>query len=302
MTVRAAFAAASLLSIAVSVSAQTTTLPPELQAEWPPLGANGDGIVFFPLPTEQDSYTLNAHVQFHTVGHTVSFRWTFTAESAVFGNQIEEVSVAYEPTALAKKFGAGPSLYIAGYSERINSIIIEEWRIDDIAIASAMVQGGGTHPKSTFSKTIRKGILLISDQIGPLHSLFFNPCDGSLWMFEGLSPYRVHRLDLSDPGASPEFMFDYTSTGKAFLQDTGWAVPIMVDDEAPDSGGFVVVCHPSRVWDWEARKVPATSYNIGIMRDIGCTGSFNEVTTGTYDYLIRFRQYLEHENVYYREN
>lgn len=253
--------------------------------------------ILHPSADLADVQRLWATVRFGTVAQELRFQWLARADGAEPQVVDEVYAVSYQPTAVCARAGRGPDLFIAGYVDRTGDVIVEKWTVDDIALGSAIPQGSGS-AVSTLAKTMRRSVVTITDEIGPLRTIAFHAPLGCLFALEAGSPYRLWKIR-PDTGAAV-VAFDHDSMPKLAL--TKEIVSMMVDDTAPDSGGFLFLFNPWASWDVSALHLGGIEDDelIHMWRDSNLDGLTDESLNIEMSELA-IRGYFIHEDPYYFE-
>ena len=285
------------LSLTATAAAQSTPdpLPDDLKANFTPATY---AAIIHPSTNLADIDRLWATVRFQTVAQELRFQWLARADGAKPKVVDEVYSVSYQPTDVCVRAGRGPDLFVAGYVERTGDVIIERWTVDDIALGSAIPQGGGA-AVSTLAKTIRRSVVTITDEIGPIRTIAFHAPLGCLFALEAGSPYRLWKI-LPDTGAAV-FAFDYNYMPQLAL--TKEITSMMVDDTAPDGGGFLFLFDPWTPWDmvaWHYHGIEDDDL-VHMWRDSNLDGVTDEALNIEMGELSN-RGYYIHEDPYYLES
>lgn len=281
---------AAVIAICGVATAQADPLDDAMRSSFP---KNLKAATLRPSPDPDLASSVWARVSFHTSSKEVTLDWHAKALDAEPLRQLETHPVAFEPTAVCVTSGPGADLYVAGYVARTGHVTVERWQVRDLVLGSALPQGGSGPAKSILGKEIRKDVVLLSDDIGPLHSIVHHGPQGMLWLFEDGPPQEVWQLDPEAGGPVPFGSASIIPELAAAKHAAGFTIA----PAAPDGGGFVVILYPWRAWRpaWvhEASFQPYATW-LYLFRDQDLNGSIDESTALNWIEMVEDRQYFEH--------
>lgn len=271
--------------------AQGPPLSEELKASF---SSNVMAFQFHPIATGAHADDLSAAVTFDTAKKVVSIDWWYAVDGAEYGTRHDDFTVSFEPTAVCPRAGSGPTLYIAGYIQRTGHTVIEEWTFENIVLGSALPQGG-TQGKSTFSKTVRKEVIVNDAAVLPLRYLVYHYARNRLWAAEDSDPFVVWEIDV-DSGARTHLADKFTWPELPLLLS---ARAGKVKSTAPDGGGFIVQLFKTRCWKPKSAtgELKPTD-QLYIIRDVNLDGVAEEAGVITFANLGS-RQYGANDDPLY---
>lgn len=272
----------ALALVCPGVSSQAPPLPDSVVGAF---YGNSNAVAFCPTTDVTKFPALMAWVRFDTKARSLVIDWMWTAEGAETYREIEEFALGYEPTAVCVQGSAGPILYVAGYVQRTGHVVLEKWTIENMALGSATQ---GTVFKSTMTKTVRREVIALWTDVGPLRGIAYHVTQDRLWLVEEEFPHRVWGLDpetdvrslLFDASTHPE-LADYPSVWR-----------MMVGTDAPDGGGFLILFKPYRAWARHPSKEQPSDL-LFIMRDADLDGTTDEVAEITFEEFEDVRRYRD---------
>lgn len=282
----------------MTVYAQTppgTPLPQVMYSAWPK--AKISAFIWHPIAVEADSDKVWARVWFDTSNKLIEASWFASASEDAYPYVEDEVyPVSYQPTAICRKAGRSPTIYVSGYIQRTGHVIVEEWTAESLIVGVAQPQGS-EQEKTTLSKIIRKEVVFLSNEIGPIRSMVYNKHEERLWLLEENVPHTVWRVNLSSGVAQPYFD-DQTLPALALAESSQ---TMLVEPSAPDGGGFLILLYPWRCWKpaWLKTPPPADSIQMYMLRDVNLDGVPDESTYISWNQLKDIRLYLDHEDPVY---
>jgi hypothetical protein len=276
-----------------SIAPAADPLPNALKATW--AKGNTSAFIWYPIANAANVKQLSARTWFFTDAKTVEFDWVACAPGAAPADQGEVHSLSFQPTAICRKAGRSPTIFVAGYIQRTGHVIVEQWDCEDILIGSDTPMGGGA-AETSFSKSIRKTVVLLTDDVKPLKAMIYQRYENKLWLFEEEAPNVVWRVD--PEVGTPEWLTDASvvpalSTAKS-------AQTTLVKPTAPDGGGFLVMLYSWRSWQppWGTGQL-TDDHQLFIMRDSNLDGVTDETATITFEQLKETRLYMLHEDMRY---
>ncbi|MFT7461959.1 MAG: hypothetical protein ACI9EF_000293 [Pseudohongiellaceae bacterium] len=274
--------------LAPAVFAQGVPLPDDAVAYFDP---TENALTFCPTTDMTKFPKLNATVDFDTKEQSLDIAFQWTAPGAQTFREVQHFDLGYQPTAVCVRGTAGSILYVAGYVQRTGHVVVEEFTIENLLLGSESDgTSNGTVLLSTVSRTVRREIIGLWADIGPLRGIVYHSTQAKLWLVEELSPLPVWSFDpetglrtlLFDGSAHPE-LFDYPGVRR-----------LTVSPNARDGGGFMVVFKPYRVWDRSPSKHEPDDM-LFIMRDSDLDGVTDEVAEITFTEFEDVRQYHDYD-------
>ncbi len=192
----------------------------------------------------------------------INFKWYFKANGATANGDSSFETVSYQPTAVCKKAGFSDTLYVAGWSERTGSCLIEEWVFQTpFSIASVPNPNGGPPSSELTLPVIAKTVVYSSTTLGPIYDLATNPFANTLWILAGDSPRSI-------------WAFDFSTTSLSLLYSSS-VMQQLADHHSLWVGmntmhGFVIYSQPRR--KWEPLSAFVEPYTVSIFRDSDLDG------------------------------
>lgn len=252
--------------------------------------------MLFPLEDPSMRHELNCRVDFDTVERTVDLDWHFSAWGAAPGLSREHHDLGFEPTAFTQKAGIGPTVYFAGYIEQRGQVIVEQWDVEGIALESELPADDAGAPQSTFTKSIKRSVILRSTGVRPLKAIVYHFTSKRLWLFEEGAPHRVWALD-PETGAV-DVLFDEATMPELARFHSAWA--FLVKPTVPDGGGFIIRMLPRR--DWECSDVvldDTDDEEVFIIRDRNLDGTTDSAGTYTWQQYDEILDYWSNIDINY---
>jgi len=270
-------------------------MPPPLPDSLKATAWSNPAETIFPIGAPTGTDDVHARVTYYADEQTLELRWKIRREGAYIKEEVEEFALSFVPTAVCTERGTGPSFFVAGYVERTGHVVIEEWRFEDMAFGATTPRGGGPG-QSTFSRTIRKSTVLITDQLKPLKAIAFHATSEVLWVFEEEPPHTVWTVH-PETGAMT-WRFDRTVIPAVALTHT--VSTTMIEPPAPQTG-FVIRLEPWRPWSrWPlVTESDLDAVELYVFRDADLDGENDESTilTGA-EYASR--GWWEYTNPFYQ--
>ena len=247
-----------------SYAAAQTPLPPQFRAAF----AHTNADVVYP-PTKSDEF-IRAELTFVNDFGTprVKISWKFRSANGDVGHKRTEHEVPFLPTSVTGRTGGTNTLYVTGWSERGSKVIVEEWKLADIALVEALLPTGKTKVTLAGPNVERTRIAEI-ENLTPIYCAAANPWTDELYLLDSATPRTIHRLDLS--------------TGKLL------PIPLLTEADEPALGGqrslisgvtkdvgFIMFTKPLARWENPTGgKLPAT---LVAFMDANMDGVFETVT------------------------
>lgn len=202
------------VSCASNAWAQTASLETRLK-----VSQADEGIAYveqFEAPGSNPGETIKCTVSMNNISENeIVLRFAFKKGTANIGHHVHRESLSFQPTAIARRSAFTNTIYVTGWLERGQRVIVEEWVIGPLGIGVADPVGGG--PSVTFLSqgvpSLTKRVIYLSDTsvaFRPISGIACHPQSDLLFLLEYSSPRAIHRLAIAD-GALEVDWLDFSS-------------------------------------------------------------------------------------------
>lgn len=198
----------------------------------------------------------------------------------------EEYGTSYKPTAVCERTGYDNTIFVAGWNERLASVVVEEWVLSGARVLGPPITEGwepddaaGVYPSVTLP-TVQRTLLFSCDDLNPILDMAFAPSSGELLLLErvGETERAVHAYAVGSPQARCQGVVDFVFgiPGEALASST---VPelsglnsLWVGSHSSD--GLFVQVNPWRTWRGIGFNQAGAGVGTVVLRDADRDGYF----------------------------
>lgn len=109
-------------------------------------------------------------------------------------------STSFQPTALTKRSGNTDTLYIAGWLPRQRMAVVEEWKLEHLALGETLLPTGETKASMSAPQFTKRLLVVQSgDSARPIETLACDPYSNELLVLEYGPEARLSRVNLNLP-------------------------------------------------------------------------------------------------------
>lgn len=267
-------------------------LPPELHRVF----VNQFDFALHPLPDGPGTGTVEAYLTYSTTRQVVNLMWIFQLEDTRTEGEVEEVQLAWQPTAACPEAGAGPRFFVAGYDAATGDVVVERWTAEDVRVGSTPRDPPREGRRATLEHALRRDEIVRDARLGPLRWLVFHWTRRRLWALEERAPHSLWEIDPQD--GARERIADADEW--KWLAETFNARAGMVRPTAIDGGGFLLMFPDRRAGSASCVVSPTDPPpSLWLLRDADLDGDSDELTHTDYGELVGWRDYPSHEDVHW---
>lgn len=210
----------------------------------------------------------------------VGVSWLLGLDGHSVGEKVEFYETAFRPTSICCRAGSSMELFVVGWDEQLGAVVVERWRLVDIAFGVAMEPTGEQVVALTY--TIRRVRLATCTSLNPMSSAACHFRADELWMLEENSAgiKTVHSMPLSGASCGLITPLLIQSVQVDATNYPSLANCTSLSAQEHPAYGFVVLGQKRRLWEspWDYHE----PYTIMIARDADKDGVMDSVVFPTY--------------------
>jgi len=269
----------------VSVFGQSA-LPPDMHEHFDHRVA-----AVFELPAESED-TIRVKVVFeNSSAQSIHIEFYYLKDGYEDNGTFEEVTVGYSPTAVCEAGKVAATFYVAGWSERTETTVVEQWSFQGpFALGTAVMQGGDGEVSAFAVPEISKEIILASHEMDPIRDIAINPFGNTLALLAGDDNRIIYELDIDTSEVTPLYS---QLPGSAPSVEPELGAIRSLDSALHATLGFLVLGQERR--PWETGISYANPYTVFVLTDADMDGVFdsgNAMLHGDYLALYGYDDWL----------